>query len=50
MLIYKRGEIKMIPPFLNSAIINLKATILNIPCGINAMPPNTETLASQLKE
>lgn len=40
----------MIPPFLNSAIINLKATILNIPCGINAMPPNTETLASQLKE
>lgn len=40
----------MILLFLNSAIINFEATILNIPCGINTTPPNTETLASQLKE
>lgn len=40
----------MIPSFLNPAIINLKTTIQNIPCDINATPSDTETLASRLKE
>lgn len=40
----------MIPPFLNPAIINLKAIIQNTPCDISAVPSDTETLASQLKE
>ena len=40
----------MIPPFLNPAIINLKAVIQNNLYGINAAPSDTETLASQLKE
>ena len=40
----------MIPPFLNPAIINLKAIIQNTSCDINAAPSDTETLASQLKE
>ena len=40
----------MIPPFLNPAIINLKAIIQNNLCDISAVPSDTETLASQLKE
>ena len=40
----------MIPPFLNPAIINLKAVIQNNLYDINAAPSDTETLASQLKE
>lgn len=40
----------MIPPFLNPAIINLKAIIQNTLCDINAASSDTKTLASQLKE
>lgn len=40
----------MIPPFLNPAIINLKAVIQNTLRDINAASSDTETLASQLKE